>query len=1100
MQLKRMIRNPMWLVAALVLLATAAGASTASAAPAWRIDALSNSTATSGATITYYANIVNTGTTVTNGSPVVATVTLAPGLTAVSAVGTIGLFPGPTCTAGDGSSPVSGATTLRCQTTAVLGDLAHFGATQNLRYTIVAAVGAVPLHTTLTSSFAVSGGGAPAEASGSTVDATRIDDPPGFGVFNFDSQLNRDAAGQPARQAAGHPYSITTSIDFNSVHNPLPMIGDLWPAAPVKDVVADLPPGFVGSPAGVDQCTAAELANNEGINARPLCPATSQVGSTLVRLNGLGSFPNVFGPLPVFNMVPPPGSPAEFGFNVFGSVVTFTARLRSQSDYGLSIDVNNIPEGLAISGTILTFWGVPSDASHNSERACPGQNAPWQSGPVCQSNVRPTAFLRNRTSCSAPAGSPVQDGLVTALSADSWDDPGARAADGGPLGGDPRWQRTSVVSHDLPGFPHADGFGAHLLPNGCDTVPFDPKLTLQPTAPARAGMPTGFQVDLDVPQTSDPSSIGQSDLKKAVVVLPQGMSVSPSSADGLQACTPTQIGLHSTADPTCTDASKIGTVQITTPLIDTKLNGSVYLATQNDNPFNSLLAIYIVAQGAGVTVKLAGHVEANAQTGQLTTTFDDNPQIPFSNLHLEFTSGARAPLVAPAACGTYTTHAALYSWSRPDFEVDSDSHFTVSQNADGSACAPAGFAPGFTAGSDGPEAGSSTPFRVRLTRGDSDQQLSSLTVDTPTGLLGKIASTVLCPDGAANAGTCTDGSRVGSVTVGAGPGPAPFYITAGRAYITGPYKGAPYGLSIVVPAVAGPFDLGNVIVRAAIGVDRTTTQLHIVSDPLPTILQGIPLDVRDVRVAVDKPGFIVNPTSCAPKQVSATVGSTAGAVAHVSSHFQVVNCASLRFAPKLSLTIGAKRHTRAGVSTPLTATLTMPPGSANLRSVGVTLPGSLNALLPVIQRACPRADFNAGRCTNATKVGTAVAVTPLLRDPLRGSAYFVVTKRGQLPDLMVALRGQIAIDLKGIVSIPGGKRLGTTFATIPDAPITKFTLRIVSGRNGPVGVVTNLCKAKGRNAPASLGFRGQNNALVQVSQRVTVAGCPKAAKARRAKR
>jgi hypothetical protein len=1099
MHVKRMIGTRAWLVAALVILAVAAGASTASAAPAWRLDALSNTTATPGGTITYYESAVDIGTTDTDGSNIVTTVTLAPGLTAVSASGTIGAFGSLPCTAGDGSSPVAGATAIRCETTSVLGDLADFGATNDLRYRIVAAVDpGVQPSTTLTSSFGISGGGAPAQASGSTVNVTRIGGAPGFGVANFDSQPNADAAGNPSTQAAGHPYSITTSIDFNTVHNPLPMIGDLWPVEPVKDVVADLPAGFVGSPAGVDQCTAAELANNQGINAQPLCPSGSQVGSTLVRLNGLVSFPNVFGPLPVFNMVPPPGAPAEFGFNVFGSVVTFKARLRSQGDYGLSIDVNDIPEGLAIANTTLTFWGVPSDSSHNSERACPGQNAPWQGGPTCSSTARPTAFLRNPTSCSASAGSPVQDGLVTGLSADSWNDPGPRDANGAPVAGDARWQTTSVVAHAPPGYPHAPGaFGTHLLPTGCDNVPFAPTLALQPTAPARAGMPTGFQVDLDLPQTSDPAGIGESDLKKAVVTLPRGMSVSPSSADGLNACSPQQIGLHSTTDPHCPDSSKIGTVRITTPLIDQKLDGAVYLATQNDNPFNSLLAIYIVAQGAGVTVKLAGHVEADPQTGQLTTTFDDNPQIPFSNLHLEFTGGARAPLVAPPACGTYTTHAALYSWSQPNAEVDSESTFTVAQSADGSACAPAGFAPGFVAGSDGPAAGKSSPFRVRLVRSDSDQQLSSLTVDTPTGLLGKIASTVPCPDGVAAAGTCAEGSRIGSVTVGAGAGPDPFYITSGRAYITGPYKGAPYGLSIVVPAVAGPFDLGNVIVRAAIFVDRTTTQLHIVSDPLPTILQGIPLDVRDVRVAVDKPGFIVNPTSCAPKSVRATVGSTAGAIAHLSSHFQVANCATLPFAPKLSLTVGDRRHVRAGVSTPLTATLTMPSGSANLRSVSVTLPGSLNALLPVINRACSRSDFDAGHCTNATKVGTAVAVTPLLRDPLRGSVYFVKTSPGHLPNLMVALRGQIAVDLTAKVSIPGGRRLGTTFDTIPDAPITKFTLRIVSGKNGPVGIATSLCSAKGRSTPASLGFRGQNNALVQVSQRVHVAGCPKPRRTKR---
>jgi hypothetical protein len=1101
MHVKQMTRNRASLAAALLVLVLAAGASTASADPAWKMDALSNSTAEPGGTITYFTNAVDVGTTDTDGSTIVTTAMLAPGLTAVSASGNIGGFFTLPCTSGTGG-PVAGATTIRCETTETLGDLRDFGATQSLRYTIVVAVdpGVVPPRT-LTSSFSVSGGGAAPEGSASTVNATRVDSPPSFGVANFDFGPIGDTAGHPFTQAGGHPFGITTAIDFNTVHNPLPVIGDLWPVEPAKDVVADLPPGFVGAPAGVDECTAPQLANTISIAAHPLCSPDSQVGTTVVRLNGLGSFPNVFGPLPVYNMVPPPGRPAEFGFNLFGSVVTLTARLRSNSDYGLSVDANDIPEGLAIAGTTLTFWGVPSDPSHDSERACAGENEPWQGGPTCTSGTSPKVFLRNPTSCAAPTGSPVHDGLVTNLSTDSWDNPGARDANGAPLAGDTNWKITSLVSHDLPGYPHApEDFGAHLLPTGCDKVPFDPTLALTPTGSVRAGMPTGFSVDLDLPQSSDPSTIGESDLKKAVVMLPQGMSVSPSSADGLGACSPAQIGLQSTADPTCPDSAKIGTVEITTPLIDQKLIGSVYLATPHDNPFNSLLAIYIVAQGDGVTIKLSGHVEADPVTGQLKTTFDNNPQVPFSSFHLEFKSGARAPLVAPAQCGTYTTHADLYSWSQPDVAVPSDSSFTVAQNSDGSRCSPAGFRPGLDAGSATVDAGKTTTFNLRLTRGDSDQELSSLRVDLPTGALAKIANVVLCPNGAANAGACQDVSKIGDVTVGAGAGPDPFYIQTGRAYITGPYKGAPFGLAIVVPAVAGPFDLGNVIVRAKLDVDRTTAQARVTTDPFPTILDGIPLDVRDVRTSIDRPDFFLNPTNCAPKRVLATVGSTLGAIAHLSSRFRVANCATLPLAPKLSMTVGARKHTRAGVSTPVTAILRLPKGNANLRSVKVVLPGTLNALLPVVNRACSLADFKAGHCTNATKVGTAVAVTPLLRDPLRGGVYFVKTSSGHLPNLMVALRGQVALDVTAKVSIPGGRRLGTTFDTIPDAPITKFTLRIVSGTNGPVGIATSLCSAKARAATASVDFRGQNNALIQTHQRVHINGCARAAKAKRAKR
>jgi hypothetical protein len=1059
----------------------------------WQINAVANTTALPGGTIAYYVQPRNVGTSDADGSSIVTTITLPPGLTGLSGTGkstAVGSLP---------DCNVS-ASTIQCETTLPVPSFHNDNGGSSLRYTIVAAADpGIPIPTTLTTTFDVAGGGAPAGAT--TIHPTRIDNPPGFGVEAFDGRIDADPSGTPFTQAGGHPYAITTAIDFNTIHNPLPLIGDLWPVEPVKDAVVDLPPGLVGSTVGVDQCTAAQLANSSGTEAKPLCPSTSQVGTTLVRLNGFPAFPIVFGPVPVFNMLPPPGAPAQFGFNVAGTVVTLTARLRSGTDYGLSVEGTDISEGLAIAGTTVTFWGVPSDPTHDADRACPGSSAPWSGAPSCPSGAPPRAFLRMPTSCAASPGSPVRDGLATNLAIDSWVHPGARDANGDPVAGDPRWQRATWVTHAPPGYPAAPPYGPHGLPTGCDKVPFDPGLGFRPSVPTvQANTPTPFTVDLTLPQSDDPSTVGESDLKKAVVTLPEGVRVSPSSADGLGACTPAQIGLHSTADATCPDSSKIATMTIKTPLIEQELTGAVYLATPHDNPFNSLIAIYLVAKGPGVFVKLAGDVEADPHTGQLTTTIDNSPQTPFSNVHIEFKGGSRAALVTPPACGTYTTHAELTSWSQPDAPVPSDSSFTVDQNSDGTPCAPAGFAPGLNAGSVNPRAGASSPFGLQLTRSDRDQDLASLSVDLPTGLLGKIASLTPCPDAAANTGTCQDSSKVGSVTVGAGAGPTPFYIDTGRAYFTGPYKGAPFGLSIVVPAIAGPFDLGNVIVRSRIEVNRATAQVKVVSDPLPTILQGIPLDVRDVRVNGDRPGFFVNPTSCASKSVRATVGSTEGAIAHVSTHYQVTDCGALGLAPKLSLTVGGRHHTGAGHSTPLSATLTMPKGDANLRSTSVTLPGTLNALLPVVNRACKLTAFEAGHCGNRAKVGTAVAVTPLLRDPLRGNVYFVKNPARVLPDLMVALRGQIALDVTAKVSIPGGKRLGTRFDTIPDAPITKFTLRIVSGRNGPIGVATNLCSAKGRSATAAVGFRGQNGTLVRVNQRVRIRGCPASAGARRTAR
>jgi uncharacterized repeat protein (TIGR01451 family) len=1061
-----------------MLLCGLLGSGAASAAePTWRIDTLANSTAAPGANLTYVVQVTNVGNAPAAGfiDPIVLTITLPGGMKGASAGSTA--FNGFSCTAGDGTSPVAEATTIRCTSSGFIF------LNQFTQAPVTVAV-AGTASGVLTSSFSITGGGT--AQSSTTVDPTRIlHSPPPFGLDAFDGQVTADAAGAPLTQAGAHPYSASTSIDFNTVGNPvledIPTFGIGWPAEPVKDVVVDLPAGFVGNPTVAAMCSAADLANGFSLSSLPLCSPNSQVGTTFIRTR-VASI--TLGPVPVFNMVPPPGVPARFGFAVSGTVVTFDVRVRSGSDFGISAHVRNISEGLAIAGTTLTLWGIPADPSHDPERTCPGTGHLG-----CSSGTSPAAFLRNPTRCSAPTEAPIDDGLITGLHIDSWIHPGGQAPDGTPNLSDPAWHSANFVSHLPPAYPFpSEGWGPNQLPTGCDQVPFDPALKARPSEPARAGSPSGFIFDLTLPQSDDPTAIGEGDLKKAVVTLPAGVRVSPSSAEGLQGCSPSEIRLHTSSDPSCPAHSKLGSVTIKTPLLDDPLTGSIYLATPHDNPFGSLIAVYLVAKGSGITIKLAGEAHADPVTGQLSTTFDDNPQTPFSSLHLEFDGGPRAPLVTPKECGTYTTHAVLTSWSGKT--VESNSHFTIDKGPDGGPCAASGFSPGFSAGTENPVAGADSPFLLLLTRSDRDQELSSLAVDMPTGLLGRIASTVLCPDAAANAGTCTDGSKIGRVTVGAGAGSNPFYISTGRAYITGPYRGAPFGLSIVVPAVAGPFDLGNVVVRSAIFVNRHNAALKVVSDPLPTILEGIPLDVRDVRVLVDRKHFFLNPTSCAPKQIRATVGSTQGAVARVGSRFRATDCVGLPLSPKLVITVGAKGRTSPGHSTPLTTVLTQPSGQTNLRSVSVTLPGTLNALLPVINRACKLAAFEAGHCGAGAKAGTAVAVTPLLRDPLRGPVYFVKNPARVLPDLVVALRGQISFDLVGKVSIPGGKQLGTRFDAIPDAPIKKFTLRLVAGRNGPLGVARNLCTRKGRAALATIGMRGQSNRLIQVRQRLRVKGCP----------
>ncbi|HKG01546.1 MAG TPA: hypothetical protein VKB03_00070 [Conexibacter sp.] len=1057
-------------------------AAPAGAQARFRLDSLANTTVAPGVTLSYHllmTNIGNVAADGTGGDPIILSGTLPTGITA-QAMTIFGGFDvaaiGWSCSGDGPGGSLQGATNFSCSVPDAIP--AHGNTLPVNGFGIFAMpelVAAVDggASGTLTTVLHLSGGGAIAtDAADPTIVTTAT---PSFGIDALDGQVSADADGSPLTQAGGRPYSASVSIDFNTTRNPMPLVGDLWPVESVKDVFTELPPGFVGNPTGVDTCTAGELANGFSTEAQPLCPATSQVGTSLLRFNGGTGLVSPQGPIPLYNMVPPPGIPARFGMNILGSVVTLDAEVRSGGDYGITVAARDVPQSLALAGTTVTLWGVPSDPSHDAERACPGFGSPSGGAPTCPNTAPARAFLRNPTSCTA-AGV----GLQTNVRIDSWAHPDA-------------YVEASFRSHANPGYPYPPLLrGAEIGIDGCDRVPFTPSLVGKPLSP-RAGSPSAFTFDLSIPQTDDPNVISQSDLKTAVVTLPPGVHVSPSSAQGLGACAPAEIHLHDASAPSCPQSAKVGTATITTPLLPDPLEGSIYLAKPHDNPFGSLLSIYLVAKGSGVVVKLAGRVDADPVSGQLTTTFDNNPQLPFSNLHLEFKGGPRAPLAMPTQCGkTYTTHAVLTGWSGRS--VASESSFAVSGDGKGAACDPPHFTPDFHAGTANPVAGRTSTFSLALSRDDQDEQLGALTVHMPEGLTGKIANATLCSESDAAHGACGDASKVGDVTVGAGAGTNPFYITQGRAYVTGPYKGAPFGLSIVVPAVAGPFNLGNVNVRSALFVDKHTSELSVVSDPLPTILEGIPLDVRDVRVSVNKSDFIVNPTSCARKAVGGVIESTAGARARVSSPFQVGECARLGFQPRMVLRVGGRGHTTRNRTTPLSTTIRMPKRHANLRFVRVTLPDTINARLTVINDACTRAQFETDivKCAHA-RAGTAVAVTPLLRDPLRGDVYFVGNGH-PLPDLFVALRGQVDFDLIGRITIPHSRFLRTTFATAPDVPVRSFTLNLFGGpRTGSLGAATNLCSRRGRSARAQLDYVGQNGKAVHRQQRLVVRGCAKKA-------
>ncbi len=868
--------------------------------------------------------------------------------------------------------------------------------------------------------------------------------------------------GQPVTQAGSHPFQLTIDLGLpiKKANGRLQGVG-----GGVRNLRAVLPKGFVLNPSATPvRCTEAEL---EADSTGGGCPDASQIGTVnvLISLVGTGADPQM---TPLYNMVPPPGSAASLGFNAagVGAYQHILGGVR-EGDYALVGDSRDLlaRPGNPVMAVEAQLWGDPSSSIHNATRRCANIIG---GGGVCPVLQQTGPLLSMPSACA--------ESTSIEASADSWLDPG-------------HFFEAAEALRD----PVGNATGV----SGCNALSFAPTLKARPTTNV-ADSPSGLEVDLHVPQTNSLETLATAHLRTAVVTLPEGLSVNPSSANGLAACSSAQIGLKSPigatpirfngAQPSCPDASRIGSVEVDTPLLDHSLPGSVYIASPHDNPFDSLLAIYVVVNDprSGVVVKLAGHVEADPRTGRLRTTFDEGPQVPFEDFKLQFFGGAAAALRTPATCGTYSTTSEMTPWSAPESgppATPSDS-YAISQGP-GGGCASSQSAlpntPTFDAGSASPIAGAYSPFVVNLRRNDGSQRFSTVTLTPPPGLLGKLAGTTYCPEAAlaAAAGktgnaekanpSCPASSRVGTVTVGAGAGPAPYY-TQGAAYLTGPYKGARLGMAIVTPATAGPYDLGTVVVRTALHVDPETVRITAVSDPIPEILEGIPLDVRSAQIALDRPDFTVNPTSCNPFTVSGQLVSTLGQAAALSSRYQVAECGRLAFKPKLSLSL--KGGTKRGANPALKAVLTMPGGGSNIARASVALPHSEFLDQSHIKTICTRVQFAAGACPAGSIYGQAQAFTPLLDAPLEGPVYLRSSSH-PLPDLVADLGGQIHVVLAGrIDSVKGGIR--NTFEAVPDAPVSKFVLTMQGGNKGLLQNSTNLCKSTNR---ATVEFDGQNGKI-----------------------
>ncbi len=947
---------------------------------------------------------------------------------------------------------------------------------------------------------AIAGGGALGSAS--TQDPIVVSSTPGaFRFTNWDVWLS-NANGTIDTQAGSHPYAATVSLNLANEDN-LEQAGSYPVGGNAREIDVNFPPGFAGNPNVSPQCTSAELDQEN-------CPRSSQIGlvSVTVVLGGLFR-------APVYNMVPPAGVADQIGFTIQDIPTLINTGVRTGGDYGLASHTLNIPEK-AVTAAVLTLWGVPGESNHDIWRGSykTGGCSPHdvETG-VCEAPSQTVGkglkpFLTLPTSCGAPQ--------PFTISANTWEHPGT-------------WTRPlTVLSHDSNHTP--TGF------TGCEHLSFGPTVTTSPDT-TNADTPAGLTVDVTPPVggLEDQEGLGTSDIQNTTVTLPQGVVINPGQAAGLAACGPAEDGLTTEAEgaegkendgaASCPNASKVGTVTIRSPLIESsaekQFEGSIYVLRSNPPELKLLFA----ASADGVNLKLVGVVHLNEQTGQLTTKLEGTPQLPFTDAKFSFSGGAQAALDTPTQCGTYGTGEGFFAdftpWADPFVsDVFPTAEFAVTHGPGGGPCPsnPLPFSPSLTAGATTDQAGGFTDFSLLLQRGDGQQRISGLQFKAPLGLTGELSKVPLCTNAQAEANACPEASKIGHTVVESGPGPYPLVVPEpgqppAPIYLTESYGGAPFGLSIVVPLHVGPFVLPTQRVRAKIEINPITTQLTITTNELPQIVAGVPTDLREIDAVIERPEFMVNPTNCNPQEFSGTAtgtpppgGGGAGAGAPISSHFQVGSCRSLEFKPKFAVSTLGRTSKANGAG--LTAKVTYPAAAqgtqANITRVKVDLPKQLPSRLTTLQKACTNKQFelNPADCPKESKIGYATVHTPLLPVPVSGPAIFVSHGGEAFPSLTMVLQGDnVTVDLVGTTFISKAGVTSTTFKTVPDVPFSSFELTLGQGKFSalaadlPVKDHGSFC---GQSLAMPTEFLGQNGLKINESTKISVSGCKKAKKAKKA--